>query len=379
MQALSAGEAHDLSKARHRPDRMLVATRKGLTDAGARKNGGWAIAATDFPGVAVTAALRDPRDGALYAALKHGHFGPQAASLRRRRQDLDRDLPRRRFPADAAGAPVAVSDLDARSRRRRRSPAGCGSAPFRPGCSAPTIAARPGSSSRALWNVPERAEMVRRRLRRCRHPFDLARSARPRRVFVGDLVRRRVGDARRRRELDAAGEGMSPPTCRRSRPARSNVQDPHRVVRCSGRARRAVDAASQRHLPLDRRRRDLARSSSRRATTSASRWRRIRTIRKPPGSCRRSRTRCACRATASLCVHAHARRRQAAWQSAARGPAAGGRLRPRLPPRPRRRRDRHAACDGLDHRRAVDERQWRRRAGSCVNAHLPPIYAVRFA
>ena len=54
-------------------DRMLVASRKGLITL--KKNGVWKLAATDFPGVAVTAALRDPRDGAIYAVLKHGHFG----------------------------------------------------------------------------------------------------------------------------------------------------------------------------------------------------------------------------------------------------------------------------------------------------------------
>jgi hypothetical protein len=55
-------------------DRMLVATRKGLITL-ARNGSGWSVTRTDFPGVPVTAALCDARDGALYAALKHGHFG----------------------------------------------------------------------------------------------------------------------------------------------------------------------------------------------------------------------------------------------------------------------------------------------------------------
>lgn len=55
-------------------DRMLVSTKKGLftIDRGA---GGWAVARTAFLGEPVTAALRDPRDGTLYAALRLGHFG----------------------------------------------------------------------------------------------------------------------------------------------------------------------------------------------------------------------------------------------------------------------------------------------------------------
>jgi photosystem II stability/assembly factor-like uncharacterized protein len=84
-------------------ERMLVATRKGLM-ALARRNGGWHIARTDFPGVPVTAALYDARDGAIYAALKHGHFGTKL----HRSDDEGKtwtELPAPAFAADAAGAP----------------------------------------------------------------------------------------------------------------------------------------------------------------------------------------------------------------------------------------------------------------------------------
>ena len=55
-------------------ERLLVATRKGLFElrgAGPRLEitGRW------FLGEPVTAVLRDPRDGAIYAALDLGHFG----------------------------------------------------------------------------------------------------------------------------------------------------------------------------------------------------------------------------------------------------------------------------------------------------------------
>ena len=69
-----------------------------------RKNGAWAIATTAFPGVPVTAALSEPRDGAIYAALKHGHFGPKV----HRSDDGGRnfaEIGSPAFPADAAGAP----------------------------------------------------------------------------------------------------------------------------------------------------------------------------------------------------------------------------------------------------------------------------------
>src|SRR5918998_4690285 len=85
-------------------DRLLVSTRKGLIVL-ERKNGSWGIAATAFPGVAVTASLADPRDGAIYAALKHGHFGPKV----HRSDDGGRnfvEIESPAFPPDAAGAPT---------------------------------------------------------------------------------------------------------------------------------------------------------------------------------------------------------------------------------------------------------------------------------
>ncbi len=55
-------------------DRILLSTRKGLLIL-ERDGHDWRITKRAFDGTAVTAALADPRDGALYAALKHGHFG----------------------------------------------------------------------------------------------------------------------------------------------------------------------------------------------------------------------------------------------------------------------------------------------------------------
>ena len=84
-------------------DKLLVATRKGLLTL-ARKPDGWAIADTAFAGVPVTAALLDARDGAIFAALKHGHFGAKL----HRSDDGGRswsEIGTPAFPADAAGAP----------------------------------------------------------------------------------------------------------------------------------------------------------------------------------------------------------------------------------------------------------------------------------
>jgi len=84
-------------------ERMLVATRKGLITLA--KNGEWSVLRTDFAGIPATATLYDHRDGAIYAVLKHGHFGTKL-----HRSDDDGktwiELQAPAFPADAAGAPA---------------------------------------------------------------------------------------------------------------------------------------------------------------------------------------------------------------------------------------------------------------------------------
>jgi hypothetical protein len=52
----------------------LIGTRKGLFTLTV-DNGRFEMSQPAFPGVKVTNAVRDPRDGALYASLDHGHFG----------------------------------------------------------------------------------------------------------------------------------------------------------------------------------------------------------------------------------------------------------------------------------------------------------------
>ena len=55
-------------------DRFLTGTRKGLFVY--EKSGrGWSVAHRAFEGVRVPMALADPRDGSIYAAVDHGHFG----------------------------------------------------------------------------------------------------------------------------------------------------------------------------------------------------------------------------------------------------------------------------------------------------------------
>lgn len=55
---------------------LMVSTRKGLFIL-RDSDGGWTVAETAFIGDRVSLALRDRSDGAIYAALDHGHFGPK--------------------------------------------------------------------------------------------------------------------------------------------------------------------------------------------------------------------------------------------------------------------------------------------------------------
>jgi len=59
-------------------NRMHIATRKGLfTFERSRSNGSsaWHVTGSSFLGVPVSIVLADPRDGWMYAAVGHGHFG----------------------------------------------------------------------------------------------------------------------------------------------------------------------------------------------------------------------------------------------------------------------------------------------------------------
>ena len=55
--------------------RLFVATRKGLFTVEPRATGHWAVHGSSFLSDNVSMVLPDPRDGAVYAAIEHGHFG----------------------------------------------------------------------------------------------------------------------------------------------------------------------------------------------------------------------------------------------------------------------------------------------------------------
>lgn len=60
---------------------ILLGTRKGtlIVD---RKNGRWTPRPIAHPGVSISFATQDPRDGTLWVAMDHGHWGPKLARSR---------------------------------------------------------------------------------------------------------------------------------------------------------------------------------------------------------------------------------------------------------------------------------------------------------
>ncbi len=95
-------------------DRILAATRKGLF-AVEREGGRWGVHPLGFLGDHVSMVLADPRDGTLYAALSHGHFG---AKLHRSKDGGER--------WEECAAPAYRRP---RARRRRRTRSAGGSSP----------------------------------------------------------------------------------------------------------------------------------------------------------------------------------------------------------------------------------------------------------
>ncbi|HEY2527444.1 MAG TPA: hypothetical protein VGJ20_05735 [Xanthobacteraceae bacterium] len=211
-------------------DRLLVATRKGLLTLERRRDG-WTTTSTAFAGIAVTNVLHGGRDGVVYAALKHGHFGPKL-----HRSDDDgrawRELPAPAFPADIVAAPSLFQIWTLAS-----------GAPQHPdrlwlgGIPAGLFRSDDRGESwqlvRSLWDVPERGRWFG-------GGYDEAGihsvSPDPRdadRVFIA-ISCGGVWETRDRgASWSALGKGLVAPYVPPEQAEDSAVQDPHRVARCA--------------------------------------------------------------------------------------------------------------------------------------------------
>jgi hypothetical protein len=85
-------------------NQLLVSTRKGLFTVELTPSGDGRVVRTDFLGDNVTLTLADPRDGARYAALNHGHFGVKL----HRSTDGGTSWHELAAPAFPAGEPASV-------------------------------------------------------------------------------------------------------------------------------------------------------------------------------------------------------------------------------------------------------------------------------
>ena len=224
------------------------------------------IARTSFLGDNVTLAMHDPRERrTCYAALNHGHFGVKLHRSTRRRRHVAAELPTPKYPEKPEGympkTPVegtpadwslklvwalAPGGADEPGVALVRHAAGR-AVPFRR--RRRVVGAQPAALGR-----PAPRGMVRRRRRSPRHSLGLRRPARSAPREGRRLVRRRLEHARRRRDLGAHRDGHA----RRVHAARAAVRA-ERPGPAHGRAvprqpGRAVGAAPQRHLPVGRRR-----------------------------------------------------------------------------------------------------------------------------
>ncbi len=135
-------------------DLLHVATRKGLFSY-QRNGAGWTAGEPAFLGEPVSQVLHDPRDGAIYAALRLGHFG-----IKLHRSDDGgqswKELPAPAFPAvDQPDAKAPSADtIWALSAGGRTSRACCGRAWRRRACSSAATGARAGSWSAASTTSP---------------------------------------------------------------------------------------------------------------------------------------------------------------------------------------------------------------------------------
>jgi hypothetical protein len=219
--------------------RILVATRKGLFFVD-RAPTAWSVTRTAFLGEPVTAALRDPRDGTLYAALRLGHFG---AHLHRSTDDgatwqeiatpaYDKDAPTDEKDGFGRPWPHKLDMIWVLEAGHAREPGVLWAGTIPGGLFKSEDAGATWTLSRALWDDPRRKAWFGGGYDTpgihsiCVHPED------GRRVTVGVSCGGvwLTGDGGASWELRTRGmyAAFMPPDQRE----RGEIQDPHRVVLC---------------------------------------------------------------------------------------------------------------------------------------------------
>lgn len=139
-------------------ERLLIASRKGLFFF-SRQPKGWQIDNNPaFMGSPVTLAMRDPRDGALYAALNLGHFGPK---LHRSLDDGQNwsEITMPAFPkGEPAGEAPSVSQIWALATDGADQSGGIWAGTIPGGLFHTADGGESWALNEALWNRPEREQ-----------------------------------------------------------------------------------------------------------------------------------------------------------------------------------------------------------------------------
>src|SRR5450631_2174455 len=209
---------------------MLVATRKGLLTL-ARKGGRWTLVRTDFPGIPLTAALNDARDGTLYAMLKHGHFGTKL-----HRSDDDgkswQELPAPAFPADAEGNPT-LFQIWVLEPGGANEPGRLWAGALPAGLFRSDDRGEHWELVSALWNGPERAKWFGGGYDDAGIHTISPDPRDPKRVFVAISCGGVWDSADGGKSWTLRGDGMIATYMPPEQAGVRETQDPHRVARCA--------------------------------------------------------------------------------------------------------------------------------------------------
>jgi photosystem II stability/assembly factor-like uncharacterized protein len=209
---------------------LLLGTRKGLL-ALERKHGEWTVNGTEFAGVAVTATLRDARDGTLYAGLKHGHFGAKL----HRSDDGGRtwkELAAPAFPADTPGQP-AIFQIWTLETGGLNQPGRIWAGAIPAGLFKSDDRGESWELVRSLWDVPERAKWFGGGYDDAGIHTISPDPRDPQRVFVAISCGGVWETADDGKSWTLHGEGMIAAYMPPEQQGALESQDPHRVARCA--------------------------------------------------------------------------------------------------------------------------------------------------
>jgi photosystem II stability/assembly factor-like uncharacterized protein len=213
-------------------DVLQVATRKGLFTF-RQANGGWSAGPPAFLGEPVTAVLTDPRDGAVYAALRLGHFG-----CKLHRSDDGgaswTELPAPAYPAAEAEDGPVLDMIWTLAAGGRDAPGEIWAGTLPGGLFVSRDRGASWSIDESLWARPERAEWFGGGYDHPGIHSILVDPRDPNRLTVGISCGGIWKSDDRGSSWRLAGQGLRAAFMPPERAYDRNIQDPHLVAACAG-------------------------------------------------------------------------------------------------------------------------------------------------